>query len=200
MIRADRYRSVVLCALAIVLASCASTYKPHQGADAVLLRTSQQGALLTIPLLRPLDAAGKCTAVARLPSLSAQPVNPPTTTTIRSTTAPPPPPARTDLRIGMLDSPPPEQVNVAEQRIAPGRYMITMGGTLTGGGLAVLVVSYQCTVSVAFDMQAGEQYWVELRGAERSCAMDIKKVQTVDGIKKWLPLTEPVVRADPSKC
>ena len=181
---------------AIALSACAS-YNPYEGSDAALLRTSQQGVMASYPFLRPIGSDGKCGPSIGLPSLVPAPLSAPQASGPALTTSTQQGP-RIALRAGMLGSPKPEATEISEQRLAPGRYSIRMGGMLPSTTPGV--IGYQCLVDIAFDFKASEHFWVGFSGAGRTYGLRVLRVQLVDGVQTGAPHNEPIAKFDGSQC
>jgi hypothetical protein len=170
-------------------AGCAS-YTPVQGGDAqtVRLRISQAGMLQLVPFIQPVAEDGKCGDRFSGPALS--PKAPAAQSTAAGSFTPAP---RTLPREGMFDAPAPDQTQAVELRLNAGRYRINSTGS-TGG----FPIMFACSFSSEVVLQAGEQYWLDLKAEEGLCKTNFSRVENSGNKSRWVPMS--VTSAKNSVC
>jgi hypothetical protein len=153
---------------ALLLAACATPYRPQSGDDAAKMRVRMaNGAGITTlwTHVRPMND-GRCGSVVRLGMLT--PYMPPGSAPARGpnvTDAPAQAP-----RAGMVGSPDPVRTDVGEYALAPGRYQVGLIGTTFG---------QQCAASTLMALEAGRQYELELHfdTAQRRCVIRAARLE-----------------------
>jgi hypothetical protein len=161
-------------------AGCA-TYVPIQGSDAqtARLRISQTGMIQILPFIRPIAEDGSCgerfRGPALLPKAFVTKSNSSGFATTTSLTAP---------REGMFQAPPSDQTQTVELRLNPGRYRMGMTGS-TGG----YPIIFGCVFSPEVSMNAGEQYWLELKAEGGLCKANFSRVESAGNQSQWVPHT-----------
>ena len=168
-------------AATLLLLGCAAPYVPHAGDDAAKLRLrlgvgpAWLGTLTSN--LRPV-VDGRCGEPVRVPQLATY--TPPSTAggPARGPTANDPAAAYQYPRAGMHESPEPTRSDVAELRLAPGRFMVTMIGALG---------PRHCRLVTVLDLEAGRQYGADLRLDEMpgQCTLRSTRLETQDGTPRW---------------
>jgi hypothetical protein len=152
----------------LLLAACATPYRPHAGEDAAKMRVRMaNGAGITTlwTHVRPVTD-GRCGSVVRLGMLT--PYVPPGNTPARGPTVNDAPAQAP--RAAMVGSPDPLRTDVGEYALASGRYQVGLIGTTFG---------QQCAASALLTLEAGRQYELELRfdSAQRRCVIQAARLE-----------------------